>query len=184
MARSLAFKTGSPPVVAALIGACMLLIPSAAASQVADLSISKSDLVDPVNIGSDVIYTITVDNAGPDAASDVSWSDGLSGLTAFTSLAAPAGWLCTTPQVGMAGGVSCSVASLPVGSTVFTLAAKVYPLVWPGTEFSNTATVSSTTGDPDIDDLSATETTRVSYLANMSAAMTVAPDPVAPGTDL
>ncbi len=48
----------------------------------ADLQLSKSDAPDPVQVGADVIYTVTVHNAGPEAASEVTVSDPLpSGLS-------------------------------------------------------------------------------------------------------
>lgn len=151
---------------------------------IADLSITKSDFFDPVIAGFDIAYTITVNSSGPDVAADVSWSDTLPGPTTFTSLTAPGGWSCTTPAVGTGGTVSCSIASLPVGSAVFSLAVGIPPATVPGTVLSNMVTVSSTTSDPDGDDLSATETTTVSSLANLQASKVGAPDPVTPGTNL
>src|ERR1700730_4344906 len=44
---------------------------------VADLSVTKVDTPDPVNTGSNLTYTITVTNNGPDAAANASWSDTL-----------------------------------------------------------------------------------------------------------
>ena len=42
---------------------------------VADLSVTKVDTPDPVQTGSNLTYTITVTNNGPDAAANASWSD-------------------------------------------------------------------------------------------------------------
>src|SRR5438445_607440 len=74
----------------------------------ADLSITKSDSPDPVAPGGTLTYTITIGNAGPNAAVNVTMSDPLPPQTTFQSVAAPAGWSCTTPAVGTTGTVSCT----------------------------------------------------------------------------
>jgi uncharacterized repeat protein (TIGR01451 family) len=86
----------------------------------ADLVVGKSGPA-TVNAGSPVAYTITVTNAGPNPALNVVLTDVLPAGTTFTSFAAPAGWTCTTPPAGSGGTVSCSIASLPVGLSTFTL---------------------------------------------------------------
>ena len=53
--------------------------------QVADLSITKSDDVDPVAAGSNVTYTITVTNNGPSTSTDVVVTDPLPSQTSFVS---------------------------------------------------------------------------------------------------
>ena len=53
--------------------------------QVADLSINKSDDVDPVAAGSNVTYTITVTNNGPSTSTDVVVTDLLPSQTSFVS---------------------------------------------------------------------------------------------------
>lgn len=145
----------------------------------ADLSITKSDDLDPVSAGTNLSYTVTVDNAGPDTATGVSWSDTLPGGTTFVSLSSPGGWSCTTPEVGAGGAVSCSVGSLSVGSAVFTLVVLVDAAVTDGTILSNTATVTATTGDPDDGDRNATATTAVSKVVTTTAITADDPDPSA-----
>ncbi len=126
----------------------------------ADLSITKVDTPDPVDAGSNLTWTITVANAGPSAAAALSLVDTLPAGTTFVSMSAPAGWSCTTPAVGAGGTVTCTAGTLAVGgSAVFTLVAKVAPSVANGTVLSNTATVSSSTGDPNPGNESATATT-------------------------
>jgi uncharacterized repeat protein (TIGR01451 family) len=110
--------------------------------------------------GADIVYTITVVNAGPSAAAPVSLIDFLPPATTFVSLSSPGGWLCTTPAVGAGGTVSCSIASLGIGNAVFTLTANVAAATANGTVISNTATVSSATPDP-TPSPSDTETTTV-----------------------
>ncbi len=116
---------------------------------IADLSIAKSDSPDPVQIGSDLAYTITVANAGPDAAANANWSDTLPAGTTFVSLSAPGGWTCSTPAVGAGGNVSCAIPSLAAsGNGVFTLTVHVGTGFVGGAVLSNTATVATATADP------------------------------------
>ncbi len=151
----------------------------------ADLSVTKLDTPDPVVPGNNLTYTITASNAGPSNAAGVSLSDILPAGTTFVSLASPGGWSCTTPAVGAGGTISCSIASLPVGSAVFTLTAAVDPATMPGTVLSNTATASSTTTDPNTGNESGTATTTVGAgSAELSVTKTDTPDPVAPGSNL
>ncbi len=151
---------------------------------VADLAITKTDSPDPVNAGSNLTYTITVTNNGPDAASSASWSDTLPAGTTFVSLPAVAGWSCTTPSVGAGGTISCSNASFAVGSAVFTLTVAVGPTVSSGTVLSNTATVTSSVADGTAGNNSATATTTVSASADLQISKTDTPDPVSAGNNI
>jgi uncharacterized repeat protein (TIGR01451 family) len=129
--------------------------------RIADLSVSKVDTPDPVSAGTNLTYTITLTNAGPNVADTVSLSDTLPAGTTFKSLTSPGGWSCTTPAVGSGGTVSCGIANMPVGSAIFTLTVQVDANVAHGTVLSNTAAVSSTTSDPTPGNQSATATTTV-----------------------
>lgn len=139
----------------------------------ADLSIVKSDGADPVQVGTDLAYTITVANAGPDAAANVSWSDPLPAGTTFVSLAAPGGWSCSTPAVGAGGTVSCAIASLPAGSALFTLTVHVGAGFPGGTLLSNGATVASATADPAPANNTESETTTLLSPATVAATKSV-----------
>jgi uncharacterized repeat protein (TIGR01451 family) len=147
--------------------------------QVADLAITKVDTPDPVTAGANLTYTITVSNSGPDAAASASWSDTLPAGTTFVSLPAVAGWSCTTGAT-----VSCSNPSFAVGSAVFTLTVAVAPGITAGTVLSNTATVTSTTGDGTAGNNSATATTTVAASADLSVTKVDTPDPVNAGANL
>ena len=150
----------------------------------ADLSVTKVDTPDPVDPGTNLTYTITVTNAGPDAAASAELSDTLPAGTTFVSLSAPAGWSCTTPAVGSGGNVFCSIGSLPVGSAVFTLVVQVAPSVLPGTEITNLASASSAVLDPDPKNQIGSATTVVAGSADLSVAKVDTPDPVAAGSSL
>jgi uncharacterized repeat protein (TIGR01451 family) len=127
----------------------------------ADLSVTTTDSPDPVTAGNNLTYTITVNNAGPSNAANVSLSDTLPAGTTFFSLSATGGWSCTTPAVGAAGTVNCSVASLAVGSSTFTLTVAVASNLSSGTVLTNIATASSATSDPNPGNESGTATTTV-----------------------
>jgi hypothetical protein len=67
------------------------------------------------------------------------------------ALVAPAGWTCTKPAAGTAGPatVSCSLASLASGGTAsFTLTIRLAASAAAGENLCNTASVSTTTVDP------------------------------------
>jgi len=150
----------------------------------ADLSITKTDSPDAVLAGTNLVYTITAGNAGPNAAASASWSDTLPTGTTFVSLPVVAGWSCTTPAIGSGGTVTCSNASFAVASDVFTLTVAVAPTVTVGTVLSNTATITASTPDPSGGDNSATATTDVGTQADLSITKVATPDPVIAGTSL
>jgi uncharacterized repeat protein (TIGR01451 family) len=127
----------------------------------ADLSIAHSASPDLVTTGSDVTYSIAVTNAGPGSAAAVTLTDAIPTGAVFKSISAPDGWLVDSPDAGATGTLTCSIASLPPGQSSFTLVATVDCSVADGSTIVNRATVSSTTLDPDADDLSAATETAV-----------------------
>jgi uncharacterized repeat protein (TIGR01451 family) len=125
----------------------------------ADLSVTNVDSPDPVVSGGVITYTQIVTNNGPDTASDVVLTQTLPATLTFTSIAAPAGFACTTPAVGSSGTITCSTASMASGATgTFVLVTSVAAAS--GT-VSLTVSVDGDTFDPDPLDNSATATTTV-----------------------
>jgi uncharacterized repeat protein (TIGR01451 family) len=115
----------------------------------ADLYIQK---VGPNSAGADtdVSYTITIGNVGPDAASDAAWSDTLPGTMTFVSVTQTSGptFNCTTPAVGAGGTIDCSLASMSAGATaVLTLVGHIPAGTAVGTEYVNVVTTSTKTDD-------------------------------------
>jgi uncharacterized protein len=152
---------------------------------VADVLVTKVDTPDPVIAGQQLTYTITVTNNGPDAASTVSLADTMPPGTLFAGLNAPGGWSCITPAVGSAGEtLTCSNASMSVGSAVFTLTVNVLPSVAAGGTIMNTATVTAATTDTNPGNESATATTTVATSANLSTLVADSPDPVPAGQNV
>jgi hypothetical protein len=97
-----------------------------------------------VEPGSNITYTITVFNFGPDSASNVSLSDVLPPGLTFVSLNSPTGWTAVVAN----GTVNASTSSLSSGtSAVFTVVANVGSGVSVGTMLTNTATAASSTQD-------------------------------------
>jgi uncharacterized repeat protein (TIGR01451 family) len=117
----------------------------------ADLSVTKTGPTSPI-AGADVAYTIGVRNLGPSVGRNVQLSDVIPAGVTFQSLAAPAGWSCAKPAAGTAGpsNVSCSTARLGAGaSATFTLTVRPSASTPEGSELCNTATVTTTTADPE-----------------------------------
>ena len=87
-------------------------------------------------------------------------TDTLPVFTTFESLAAPAGWACSTPAPGTRGSVSCSIAATAPASHVFVLGLRVAAAALPG-PLANTASVTAHNPDPDAADRSATSVVSV-----------------------
>jgi uncharacterized repeat protein (TIGR01451 family) len=144
----------------------------------ADLAVTKADSPDPVTIGNNITYTITVDNIGPSNAASATLTDPIPAGTTFASLAPPAGWTCSTPlpDAGAGAVVSCSNASMAPGQAVFVLKVKVGLAVPPGSIITNTATAAAATADPNPGNESGTATTTVGAAADIAVGMTVDDD--------
>jgi uncharacterized repeat protein (TIGR01451 family) len=137
-----------------------------------DLSITNIDSPDPVTVGSDITYTITVTNNGIGPAGSVVVTDNLpSGLT-YVSCNSTGGGVCG----GTGNNRTVNFSSLSVGaSATVTIVGTVNGTG--GASISNTATVSSATTDPNNANDSATATTTVSA-ADLSITNSDSPDPV------
>jgi endo-1,4-beta-xylanase len=127
----------------------------------ADLSTDVSADSNTALSGHDLSYTITVRNNRDNdqepflptdddlPADNVSLTDAIPAGTVFKSLSAPAGWSCTTPAAGGTGNVNCTAVSLaPGASAQFNLIVTVACPTPNSAEIANSATVASTTRDP------------------------------------
>ncbi|HEY2974567.1 MAG TPA: immunoglobulin-like domain-containing protein [Pyrinomonadaceae bacterium] len=122
----------------------------------ADLSVSKGAISSSASAGSQVVFSVQVSNAGPSAGSTVQLSDSVPGNTTFVSFDQLSGptFNCTNPTAGSASGDTiCTIASLARGDVATFVA--TYE-VSSGPVISNTASISSTTPDPNSDNNSST----------------------------
>jgi uncharacterized repeat protein (TIGR01451 family) len=126
----------------------------------ANLSITKS-APDSVKRGSIVIYAITVANAGPDSATNVTMTDPLPYGVSFEAVTAT-GWTCTSPPPRTRGGVvTCTVGSLSSGGgTATSIGVKVRALPNRG-PIVNAANVTSDVFDPNLSNNTASVTTTI-----------------------
>lgn len=107
----------------------------------ADLSITKDAADGPYIAGTQVEYTLTVTNAGPSVARDVSVVDSLPAGMTLVSMSG-ADWDCVT-EPGQ-----CDRADLPLGTSTITVTALIASTVTDGSDLTNIATVDSSTPDP------------------------------------
>jgi uncharacterized repeat protein (TIGR01451 family) len=138
----------------------------------ADLSIEATATPDPVRIGTEVSYTLSVTNDGPTPASNVSVVDTLPAGATFVSAGGP-GWSCD--NLGQI--VTCTTASLGIASSAQAISIVATA---PGSagNISNAATVSSDTSDPDPTNNTATTVTLASAFADVSIDIADSPDPI------
>ncbi|MDA0797130.1 MAG: SBBP repeat-containing protein [Chloroflexi bacterium] len=131
----------------------------------ADLSITKTASPITATISSNLTYTLTVTNAGPDTAADVTVSDVLAGGVVFVS----AGAGCSESG----GTVTCTAASLANSAS----AAYTITVTAPGATgtISNTASVTSSALDLNASNDSVTLVTTVSDDADLSITKTATP---------
>jgi uncharacterized repeat protein (TIGR01451 family) len=122
----------------------------------ADLAIVKRDSVDPVTAAAQFSYTLTVSNAGPEAATGVRVTDALPAALTFVS-ASGAGFTCTRSGQN----VSCDLAgSLAVGSTAAVNIVVKAPTT--AQTLSNEGVVTASSSDPNPANNRSTQSTQVS----------------------
>ncbi|MGA8763768.1 MAG: C25 family cysteine peptidase [Candidatus Sulfotelmatobacter sp.] len=109
----------------------------------ADLSVTNSASPVPVQANNNITYTQVVANAGPSAASTVTLTEVVPANTTAQSLTGPAGWTCNL------GTLTCTIPSLAASTNgTITFIVKVNAGAAAGTAINDTATVGSTTTDP------------------------------------
>jgi uncharacterized repeat protein (TIGR01451 family) len=148
--------------VSACTGTLSGCVTAQAATISANLTVSKT-APPTATAGGSIAYSVTVSNAGPSTAQSVQLTDALPAGTTLQSIAAQAGWSCSTPAVGGTGTINCTAASLASpGVASFTITVRVNFCIGNGTVVPNTATVTSTTSDPNAGNNTASTVTTVS----------------------
>jgi uncharacterized repeat protein (TIGR01451 family) len=123
---------------------------NASVAATADVAVTKSGPAQAA-AGTNVTYDVTVRNLGPHAAANVALIDEVpAGMTFIgTNATGAPHFTCTTPDSGDTGTITCTAATLPAGASaafqfVFTIPAGTEP----STTFTNVATVTTTSIDP------------------------------------
>ncbi|MFL5737671.1 MAG: hypothetical protein ACJ76P_10065 [Actinomycetota bacterium] len=147
----------------------------------ADVSVAKTDSVDPVDPGDAYSYDLVVTNNGPDAASNVALSDAVPAALSVDTVHDGGGSCSVTGQ-----DVSCTLASLANGATWSVTVDVTVDPAHPGGTISNTANVSADENDPDGTNNASTQDTTVNgppppAQADVSVTKTDTADPVNPG---
>jgi uncharacterized repeat protein (TIGR01451 family) len=150
----------------------------------ADLSVTASG-PSSVTISTNASYTITMTNSGPDAAQNVVLTDALPAGSSFVSITPAAGNPDSFSFTQSGGTVTGTAASVASGNTdTFTLVVSAPINLANGANFSDTASVTSATPDPNSSNNSATVSG--SIVNNQSADLSVAasgPSSVTTGTN-
>jgi uncharacterized repeat protein (TIGR01451 family) len=158
---------------------CLFAVPAFA--QFTDMSVTKTDSPDPVTPGSNLTYTITVNNPGPNTGFAVLLNDTIPMDTTFVSFTAPGGWVITMPSPGGTGAVTASSEGMVAGTAVFTLVVNVNPTT---TAFSITNVANlSVSNDLNVANNVATETTNINA-ADLILTKSDSPDPVTAGASI
>src|SRR2546428_1889414 len=155
--------------------------------QSADLAAMKTG-PDTSPANSDVPYSVTITNNGPDPAASATLTDNIPGGMTFVSKMQNSGptFTCTDPGPGFGGTVSCTIASLAAGSSAnFTFVFQIPPGTPDGTTFTNIATVFSDTPDPLSENNSAATATSTPFPPQADIFVTKSgPTSAGPGTNV
>ena len=143
-------------------------------SSSADLSITKSDDIDPANVGDTVTYTVTVTNNGPDSANNVTVTDTLpTGLT-FVSTTG-----CNEDPNGVA---TCTLGTIASGASAAYTVEVTVDAGTGGSTLTNNVSVTADESDPDTTNNTVDETTTISSLsADLSITKSDDIDPASEG---
>ncbi|MCG8651428.1 MAG: hypothetical protein MI861_16425, partial [Pirellulales bacterium] len=143
-----------------------------------DLTIVKADATDPINAGTQQVYTITVTNDGPDSADGVAVVDTLPAGVTFVSGDVDGNANLVTFNSGT-GEVTATIGTLAnQANSVVTITVDVEPDA--SSPISNSATVSATPNtDPNSSNNTSTADTTVDRLVDLAVDKTVTGTPIA-----
>ncbi len=151
-------------------------------TQIADLSITKTNNATTVTAGTQTTYTITARNNGPSSISGATVTDPLPAKlsNATWTCAASAGSACVVANG--TGDINTTVNLAANGTTTFTVTATVRPDATGS--LANTASIAAPAGvtDPSNGNNTATDTDTIAQSANLSITKTNSATTVTPGT--
>jgi len=131
-----------------------------------DVSIVKTAAPEPVTINTNLTYTLVVSNAGPAVAQNVMVSDNIPSTTTFVSVS-PGSPTCTTTAINVTTPypstlqLNCSLGSMGVGNQVVITVNVTAQTFSSASLTTNTATVSSSTADPNTANNTSTATSTI-----------------------
>ena len=137
----------------AIAGTIGAVAPAPASAATADVSIVKTDSVDPATAGTEFTYALTIANVGPDGATAVTTEDKLPSQTDFVAAVSSQGNCAEKGRT-----VTCELGTLASGAGA-TVAIRLVPRR--EGQLSNTATVTTSDTDPQEANNSDPETTTV-----------------------
>lgn len=138
----------------------------------ADLSVTKTDAQDPVNVQNAVIYTVTVTNNGPSKATGVVLTDALPSGVTFTS-AVPNQGSC----IHASGTVTCNLVDLDNGSAATVTVSGVSAIAAGGTTIIATASVTSGVTDQNVGNDNVSQSTFINAVSDLVLTNTDSVDP-------
>ncbi len=133
----------------------------------ADLQVTVTDLADPVISGANVDYTLAIQNLGPNDAGTTTVVNTLPANVTYVS-ASGSGWSCNNAGQD----VTCTAASILNGDTAPVINIRGSVGAVSGT-ITNSATVSSVTGEPFPNNNTAVENTSITVSADLTMTKTV-----------
>ena len=139
-----------------------------------DLILTKSDSPDPATVGTNVTYTITVTNSGPDIATDVELTDVLPAGVGLLSMSA------TTGACAGSSTIVCDLGDLAPGTSATVI---IVVSTSAAVKLTNTATVSSAESDTDPSNNAEQEHTLVT-LPNLTVRSVSAVSAAVPGSNV
>ena len=143
----------------------------------ADISVVKSGNPNPVIAGETLTYTMTIGNAGPSDALNVTLTD-IAPICILNPEYSVDGGLTWNPWIG-----SVNLGTVAVGDSVIVLMRGIVDPSCSGT-IINTAIVNSSTPDPNPNNNISTITNQVNTSADISVVKSATPDPVIAGETL
>jgi len=149
---------------------------TSSANPSADLAVAKNGSPNPVAVGSNLTYSVSITNKGPSGATGVVLTDTLpAGVTYVSANSSQGG--CSQ----LSGVVTCNLGSLSSGA-VASASIVVSPITTG--PITNTASVTANETDPNSANDSASAIVVVNPLADLVLALTDSPDPVFAGANL
>ena len=144
----------------------------------ANLGIAITDTPDPVNANANITYAVAVSNAGPSNSGVLTVTADVPANATFVSAGGSGGWTCSVAS----GTITCTRAAIAVASAPNLPIVLRAPAEADTVDF--TVEVASTATDPTPGNNTASASTTVAARADLSIAVTDAPDPVIAGGTL